>query len=65
MSEEGGFGVTFGEKFFGFLLFVVGSLALYYVLTSTQALGSFTTFFGLLDVLLMALGLVLIIAKTE
>jgi hypothetical protein len=65
MSEEGGFGITFGEKFFGFLLLVIGSLALYYVLTSTQALGIFTAFFGFLNVMLMALGLILIIAKTE
>ena len=66
MSEEGGgFGITFAEKFFGFIIIVIGALATYYTFTSTQALGDFTGFFGFLSIFLLAVGVFLIIAKTE
>jgi hypothetical protein len=38
---------------------------LYYTLTSMDTLGSFVVLFGLLDVVLIVIGLVLITAKTE
>ncbi|MGB9713750.1 MAG: hypothetical protein ACPLZC_02080 [Candidatus Bathyarchaeales archaeon] len=65
MSEEGGFGLTLAEKFFGFLLIVIGGLTTYYTLTSSSNLGTFTGLFGFLSILLLALGIVLMIAKTE
>ncbi|MEM2911327.1 MAG: hypothetical protein QW146_02330 [Candidatus Bathyarchaeia archaeon] len=65
MSEEGGFGITVAEKFFGLLLLIVGAVATYFTLTSSQALGAYTGFFSFLSLILLALGLFLIIAKTE
>ncbi len=65
MSEEGGFGVALAERFFGLLMLVIGSVALYYVFTSTDALAGFSGFFGFLNILIMAVGLFLITAKTE
>jgi len=65
MSEEGGFGITLAEKFFGFIIIIIGSLATYYTFTSSSALGDFTGFFGFLSIFLLALGVFLIIAKTE
>jgi hypothetical protein len=66
MSEEGGgFGITLAEKFFGFIIIIIGALAMYYTLTSTSALGDFTGFFGFLSIFLLAIGVFLIIAKTE
>jgi uncharacterized membrane protein len=65
MSEEGGFGIALAEKFFGLLLVIVGAITLYYALTSMDTLGSFVVLFGLLDVVLIVIGLVLITAKTE
>jgi hypothetical protein len=65
MSEEGGFGVTLAEKVFGFLLLVIAAVAMYYVITSADALGAYTWFFGFLDTILIALGIFLITAKTE
>jgi hypothetical protein len=65
MSEESGFGITVAEKFFGLILLIVGALATYYTFTSNQSLGTFTGFFGFLSIILFALGLFLIIAKTE
>jgi hypothetical protein len=50
---------------FGVLILAIGALALYYVATSLEALGSFAGFFGFLNIVLIALGLVLITAKTE
>jgi hypothetical protein len=65
MSEEGGFGITLAEKFFGFIIIVIGALVTYYTFTSTSALGDFTGFFGFLSIFLLAIGVFLIIAKTE
>ena len=64
-SEEGGFGLTAAEKFFGLLLLIIGALATYYTFTSTQTLGGFTGLFGFLSIVLLLLGLALIFAKTE
>jgi hypothetical protein len=65
MSEEGGFGLALAERFFGLLLVIVGALTLYYALTSMDTLGNFVGLFGLLDVVLIVIGLILITAKTE
>jgi hypothetical protein len=65
MSEEGGFGVNILEKLFGFILLVVGIIATYYTIVSSDVLDGFTGFFGFLTVLLMVLGFILMIAKTE
>jgi hypothetical protein len=65
MSEEGGFGITLAEKFFGFIIIIIGAMATYYTFTSIEALGGFTGFFGFLSIFLLAIGVFLIIAKTE
>jgi hypothetical protein len=64
-EEEGGFGISLAEKFFGFIILVVGVLATYYTFTSTDALNDYVGFFGFLSILLLAIGVFLIIAKTE
>jgi hypothetical protein len=64
MSEEGGFGISLAEKFFGLIAFIVGLLGLYYTVTSASVLGSFTGFFSFLCLVIVAIGLVLMIAKT-
>jgi hypothetical protein len=66
MSEEGGgFGITLAEKFFGLIIAIIGALATYFTFTSTSALGDFTGFFGFLSIFLLAIGIFLMIAKTE
>jgi hypothetical protein len=65
MSEEGGFGLVVAEKFFGLILIVIGALSTYYTVTSTQTLCDYTGFFGFLSVIVLALGVILIIAKVE
>lgn len=65
MSEEGSFGITVAEKFFGFLLVLVGALLTYYTLTSVDALGAYTGFFGFLSLIPLSLGIILLLAKTE
>ena len=65
MSEEGGFGLVVAEKFFGLILIIIGALSTYYTLTSTQALRDYTGFFGFLSVIVLAVGVILIIAKIE
>ena len=65
MSEEGGFGITAAEKFFGIILVIVGILATYFTFTSSNVLSIYTGFFGFLSIFLLALGIFLIIAKAE
>jgi len=66
MSEEGGgFGIALAEKFFGLIIAIAGAMATYYTFTSTDALGIFTGFFGVLSIFLLAIGVFMIIAKTE
>jgi hypothetical protein len=65
MSEESGFGLNVAERFFGLLIFVMGLFALYYTATSASALEVYTGLFGFLSIVLIVLGFVLLIAKTE
>jgi hypothetical protein len=65
MSEEGSFGISLAERFFGFILLIMGAFSLYYATTSAQALLAFTGFFSFLSIVLIVLGLVLMTAKTE
>ncbi|MGF3535354.1 MAG: hypothetical protein ACQXXE_00625 [Candidatus Bathyarchaeia archaeon] len=64
-SEEGGFGLTLAEKFFGFILVVIGIIAAYYTFTSADTLGTFTGFFGFLSILPIVIGIILVTAKIE
>jgi uncharacterized membrane protein YiaA len=64
-EEEGGFGVSFTERLFGLVIFLVGVTALYYVWTSLQVLAEYGWFFAFLNIILIGIGLVLMTAKTE
>ena len=64
MSEEGDtFWVSLAEKFFGLLLIIIGALLLYFTATSTDALGAFTLFFGILSVFVLIIGIFLLLVK--
>jgi hypothetical protein len=65
MSEEGGFGINVAEKFLGLIIFIVGILALYYTVTSSDALAGFTGLFDFLSIILIILGFILLIVKVE
>jgi hypothetical protein len=65
MSEESGFGLNLAEKFFGLVILLTGILALYYTASSVDALAAYAGLFGFLCIILIVLGLVLLIAKTE
>ena len=64
-EEEGSFGLNLAEKFFGLILVAIGAIGLYYTMSSTTVLLSATGLFYLLLVVLIALGVVLLISKTE
>ena len=64
-SEEGGFGLIIAEKFFGLILVIIGALFTYYTFTSTRALGDFIGFFGFLSIIVLIVGIILVITKTE
>jgi heme/copper-type cytochrome/quinol oxidase subunit 4 len=65
MSEESGFGLNLAEKFFGLIILLTGILALYFTASSVDALAAYAGLFGFLCIILIVLGLVLLIAKTE
>jgi membrane-bound ClpP family serine protease len=65
MSAEGSFGLNLAEKFFGFILLLIGFVGLYYTLTSSGALLAFTGFFAFLCIIVVVLGFVMLAAKTE
>ncbi|MGD0977801.1 MAG: hypothetical protein ABR962_01530 [Candidatus Bathyarchaeia archaeon] len=65
MSEEGGFGLNVAEKFFGLIILLTGILALYYTVSSSQALLGYTGLFSFLSIILIVLGFVLLIVKVE
>jgi hypothetical protein len=63
MSEEDTFWIKLGERFFGLLLIIIGAILLYFTATSTEALLAFSAFFGFLSIVIIAVGVVLLIAK--
>ena len=65
MSEESALGISLAEKFFGFLILVVGIIVLYYTVASANTLQAFTGFFGFLCLVLVIIGLILMTARTE
>lgn len=65
MSEEGSFGLALAEKFFGLIVLIAGMVLSYYTLTSGAELVEFSGLFGFLSIILLAVGVVLILAKTE
>ena len=64
MSEEGDtFWVSLAEKFFGLIIIVIGGVLLYLTATSTSELGAFSLFFGVLSVILLAIGLFMLLVR--
>lgn len=64
MSEEGDtFWVSLAEKFFGFLLAIIGALFLYFTATSLEALSVFSGFFGFLSIVIIAVGVFLLLVR--
>lgn len=66
MSEEGDtFWVNLAEKSIGLLLIVIGVIMLYLTLTSTGStqLGAFSSFFGVLNVIMIIIGLFLLLVR--
>ncbi len=64
-EEEGSFGLNLAEKFFGLILVAIGAVGLFYTATSATVLLSATGLFYLLLIVLIALGVILLISKTE
>ena len=65
MSEEGDtFWVSLAEKFFGLIVLIIGGVLLYLTATSTGALGTFSVFFGVISVILLAIGLFLLVVRS-
>jgi hypothetical protein len=65
MSEESGWGLNVAERFFGLLILVVGAITLFYTATSGDALDGYTGLFSFLCIILIGIGFVVLIAKTE
>jgi hypothetical protein len=65
MSEEGDtFWVSLAEKFIGLILVIIGALMIYFTATSTDVLGAFSLFFGVISAILLIIGLFLLIVRS-
>jgi cadmium resistance protein CadD (predicted permease) len=63
MSQDSDtFWVSLAEKFVGVLLIVISALMLYFTATSAE-LGAFAWMFGVLGVILLAIGIFLLLVK--
>jgi hypothetical protein len=60
-AQSDNYWVSLAEKFFGFLLLIIGIVMIYY--TATTALGQVTWIFALLSIVILAVGAFLILAK--
>ena len=65
MSEKESFWFPISVKLFGILVAIIGSILLYFTITSTSTLGVFTSLFGFLGIVILILGLVMILTKTK
>jgi hypothetical protein len=64
MSEEGDtFWVSLAEKFFGLIVIIIGGVLLYLTATSSGVLGAFSSFFGVVSVILIVIGLFLVLVR--
>jgi predicted ferric reductase len=64
MSEEGDtFWISLAEKFFGVILIIIGAIMLYFTATSTNVLGGFSLFFGILSLIMLIIGLFLLLVR--
>jgi len=64
MSEEGDtFWISLAEKFFGVILIIIGAIMLYFTATSTNVLGGFSLFFGILSLIMLIIGLFLLVVR--
>lgn len=63
MSDEGNtYWASFIERIFGLVLIVIGAILLYLTVT-TAALGTFITFFSVISIVLVIIGIFLLIVK--
>ncbi|MGD0995073.1 MAG: hypothetical protein ABR909_06060 [Candidatus Bathyarchaeia archaeon] len=68
MSEEGDtFFVNLAEKFLGLILVIIGAIMLYLTATTSgpSGLGAFITFFGVLSVIMVVIGLFLLLVRAS
>lgn len=64
MSEEGDmFWANLAEKFFGIIIIIIGAILLYFTATSTGELGDFSVFFGLISVIMLAIGVFMLLVR--
>jgi len=67
MSEEFPAGVFVAEKLFGAILIIIGAVVTYFTSTSppTGDAGIFSSLFIIAGIILLGIGILLVLAKTE
>jgi hypothetical protein len=64
-GSEAPLGLTIMEKLIGFFIMLIGIIIFYVTYTNLSNLGSHPIIFLIAGLILMSLGLIMIIAKTE
>ena len=67
MSEEMPSGLFVAEKLFGLVLIIIGAVVAYFTSTSppTGDAGTFSSLFIIAGIILLGIGILLVLAKTE
>jgi len=65
MSEETAFGLVFIEKLTGIIIAIIGAALTYYTYTTPNAVGMALGFFIAAGLVLITLGIILTLTKTE
>jgi hypothetical protein len=67
MTKEMPTGVLVIEKVFGFILIIIGAVVTYFTFTSPPVgdAGTFSSLFTIAGIILLVIGVLLVIAKTE
>ncbi|MGD8505162.1 MAG: hypothetical protein PVF15_00680 [Candidatus Bathyarchaeota archaeon] len=62
---EAAFGLAIMEKLIGFVIMLIGILIFYVAYTNINNIGSYPSIFLVAGLILIGLGIVMIVAKTE
>lgn len=67
VSEEAPAGLLIVEKLFGFILIIIGAVVTYFTSTSppTGDAGTFSSLFIIPGIIVLGIGILLVLAKTE
>jgi hypothetical protein len=66
MSEDAPIGLAVAEKIFGLIFIIIGAIVAYYSINPPEGdISNFSSIFTVIGLVIVAIGIFLVIAKTE